>query len=80
MELWRGSNPCCVCVRADGVDGLQMMAGNTGCGVRRVPLSFKAAVELIQAVCQSQVVSRVGGFGFVVCDLSKTFPDSLSML
>jgi len=43
--------------------------------VRLVPLSFKAAVELIQIVGQTEVVSGVGGFRFVVSDLSEPFPD-----
>ncbi len=38
-------------------------------------MSFTATVELIQFVDQVQVVNGVGGFRFVVCDLSEPLPD-----
>ena len=51
-----------------GVNG-----GGDGC--RTVPLSFKAAVELVQVVGQASVVDGVGGFRLVVGDLPEPFPD-----
>ena len=46
-----------------------------GEGVRTVPLSLKATVELVQFICKSQVIDGVGGFRFVICNLSELLPD-----
>ena len=40
-----------------------LLRGVTGEGVRNAPLSVEAPVELIQLICQAQVVDGVGGFG-----------------
>ncbi len=45
-----------------GADGLELVDGVTGDGVRTVPLSIKATVKLIQVVGQVQDINGVEGF------------------
>ena len=39
-----------------------LLRGVTGEGVRTAPLSDEVAVELIQLICQAQVVDGLGAF------------------
>ena len=51
------------------------MDGVTGDGIRTDPLSFKATVKLFQVIGQACVIHGVGGFCFVICDLSEPPPN-----
>ncbi len=44
MKLWRGPGPCCG--GGSGAGELELVSGVTGDGVRTVPQSVKATVEL----------------------------------
>lgn len=44
-------------------------------GFRTAPLSFKAAIEVIQLVSLAAFVHGVGGIGLAVCDLSQASLD-----
>ena len=68
MKLWCG--PGSYWAGGEGTGKVGLMRGVTGEGVRTAPLSVEAAVELIQLICQVQVVDGVGGFGLVVGYLS----------
>ncbi len=74
IQLWRGpglySGPRLYSGGGGGAGGLDLVDGVTDDGVRTVPLSFKAIVELIQFVGQAQVVGA-RGVRFVIRDLSE---------
>lgn len=56
---------------ANGLE-LMLMAVIVGVvGDRTAPLTFKVIVELIQAVGQTKVIGRIGGFRIAVCDLPE---------
>lgn len=78
MKLWRGPGPCSGGRGEAG--GLGLVDGVPGDCVWTVPLSFETTVELVQIVGQAQVVSRVGGSGFVMGELSEPLPDRSRVL
>lgn len=45
-----------------------------GDGGARTLVAFTATVELVEGAGHAHVISRVGGFSFVVGDLPETFP------